>query len=276
MKRACVIGWPIAHSRSPLIHGYWLRRYGIDGDYAREAVTPEALPEFLRTLSSRGWAGCNVTVPHKEAAFAMAELREASATAIGAANTVWLDGGKLACSNTDAYGFMTNLTAAAPQWRTADGAILVLGAGGSARAIVYGFLQGGRRDIRICNRSGQRARALAHHFGPGVTAHDWSERDDLAAGAAVIVNATTLGMNDAGAPAIAWEQVSPACIAADLVYVPLETAFLRAARAFGLRTVGGLGMLLHQAVPGFEKWFGVRPEVTGELYDLIARDVEAR
>ncbi len=204
MKRACVIGWPIAHSRSPLIHGYWLRRYGIDGAYEREPVTPEALRDFLRELPSRGWVGCNVTVPHKEAAFAMAELRDVSATAIGAANTLWIEDGKLACSNTDAYGFMTNLTATAPRWRDADGASLVLGAGGSARAVVHGFLQSGRRDIRICNRSGDRARALAQHFGPGVTAHEWSERNDLAAAAAVIVNATTLGMNDAGSPDIDW------------------------------------------------------------------------
>ena len=273
MKRAGVIGWPIAHSRSPLIHGYWLKKYGVDGAYTREPVTAEALPEFLRTLAERGLAGCNVTVPHKEAAFAVSEIKDASATAIGAANTLWLERGKLACANTDTYGFMTNLANAAPRWVDRDGAIVVLGAGGSARAVVYGFLEIGRRDIRVVNRSIERASELARHFGQGVSAYSWRSRNDHARDAAVIVNTTTLGMNGVGDPEMDFADVRDDCVVADLVYVPLETEYLKAAKARGLATVGGLGMLLHQAVPGFETWFGVRPEVTPELYGLVARDV---
>lgn len=276
MKRACVIGWPIAHSRSPLIHGYWLRRYGIEGAYTRQPVAAGALPEFLRSLQQSGLAGCNVTVPHKEAAFQLSAIRDPSATAVGAANTLWFEAGQLACANTDTYGFMTNVTSKAPQWRDKDGPIVILGAGGSARAVVYGFLQAGRRDIRILNRSIERARDLARHFGVGVSSHDWRTRDEHAADAAVIVNTTTLGMNGIGDPEISFDRVREDGVVADLVYVPLETSFLKAAKARGLATVGGLGMLLHQAVPGFEKWFGVRPEVTTELHDLIARDVEGR
>ncbi|MFN0218336.1 MAG: shikimate dehydrogenase [Hyphomicrobium sp.] len=274
MKRACVIGWPIAHSRSPLIHGYWLKRYGIDGAYSREPVTTDALPEFLASLPKHGFVGCNITVPHKEAAYRAAALRDPSAIAIEAANTLWLDNGRLACANTDTYGFMTNLDLQAPKWRTTDGPIVILGAGGSARAVVHGFLDAGRTDIRVVNRSRDRAEALARHFGAAVSAHDWQDRNNAAKSAAVVVNTTPLGLNGAGEPDIDFAKTRSDCVAADLVYVPMETKFLTAAKARGLATVGGLGMLLHQAVPGFEKWFGIRPEVTPELFDLIVRDIE--
>jgi shikimate dehydrogenase len=274
MKRACVIGWPIAQSRSPLIHGYWLKCYRLDGAYTREPVTPESLPEFLRSLGQRGLAGCNVTVPHKEAAFELSELREASAIAVGAANTLWLEDGKLACANTDTYGFMTNLAASASHWRDNDGPVIILGAGGSARAVTFGFLEAGRTDVRVLNRSRARAERLAAHFGPRVTAHGWETRSDQAGQAAVIVNTTTLGMNSQGNPGIDFSLARVGCVAVDLVYAPEQTAFLIAAKSHGLATVGGLGMLLHQAVPGFEKWFGVRPEVSAELRDLVARDIE--
>lgn len=273
MKRACVIGWPIAHSRSPLIHGYWLRHYGIDGAYTKEPVKPEELEAFLSSLRARGLEGCNVTVPHKEAAFAAASIREPSAIAVGVANTFWLDNGRLACANTDTYGFMTNLEKSAPVWRSLGGPIVVLGAGGSARAVVYGFLEAGRTDIRVVNRSLDRAKSIAHHFGKHVSAWPWSARQEQAVAAAVIVNTTTLGMKGEGSPDIDFSGVGKDAVAADLVYVPLETEFMKEARARGLTVVGGLGMLLHQAVPGFEKWFGVRPEVTPELYNLIADDI---
>lgn len=273
-KRACVVGWPIAHSRSPLIHGYWLDRYGISGRYSKEAVAPESAEAFFRSLGQRGYAGCNVTVPHKEIAFQLADIKDQSAIAIGAANTLWLEGERLACANTDSYGFMTNLAVTVPDWTERPGPIMVLGAGGSARAIVYGMQQAGRRDIRIYNRSIDRADALARHFAPGVTAHLWAARHAHVADAAVIINTTTLGMNGAGDPAIDFAAANPRCVVADLVYVPLETAFLRHAKAYDLAIVGGLGMLLHQAVPGFEKWFGVRPEVTDELYRTIVADIE--
>jgi shikimate dehydrogenase len=273
MKRACVIGWPISHSRSPLIHNYWLRQYGIEGTYTREPVEPQHLKAFLQSFEARGLAGCNVTVPHKEAAFELAEVREPSAVAVSAANTLWLENGRLACANTDTYGFMANLDASAPDWRKRSGPIVILGAGGSARAVVYGFLEAGMSDVRVINRSLDRAQELARHFGPRVTADTWETRNGHVAEAAVVVNTTTLGMNGNGALGIDFARAQKGAVAADLVYVPLETDFLKAARANGLIGVDGLGMLLHQAVPGFEKWFGVRPVVTPELYEIVARDI---
>jgi shikimate dehydrogenase len=273
MKRACVIGWPIAHSRSPLIHGYWLRQYGIDGAYTKEAVKPEDLENFLHALRAGGFEGCNVTLPHKEAAFAAASIREPSALAVGAANTLWFENERLACANTDTYGFMANLEISARDWRKLPGPVIVLGAGGSARAVVYGFLEAGKKDIRIFNRSLERAQQMAEHFGDSVTAWRWEARNDLVAQAAIIVNTTILGMNGTGSPEIDFSNARRDAIATDLVYVPLATEFLKSARARGLIAVDGLGMLLHQAVPGFEKWFGVRPEVTPQLYNLIAKDI---
>lgn len=274
MTRACVIGWPIAHSRSPLIHNHWLRQYGIDGSYTREPVKPEDLQTFLQSLKALGLAGCNVTVPHKETAFALAAVRDPSAVAVGAANTLWLDDGRLACANTDTYGFMANLDVSAPDWRKRSGPVLILGAGGSARAVVYGFLEAGIGDIRVFNRTLDRAEDLAHHFGARVTAHTWDDRNKHVSEAAVIVNTTTLGMNGAGTVGIDFARAQSGAVAVDLVYVPRETEFLKSARANGLIGVDGLGMLLHQAVPGFEKWFGVRPVVTPELYQMIARDID--
>ena len=273
MKRACVIGWPITHSRSPLIHGAWLRQYGIDGAYSKEPVKPEDLESFLSSLRARGFAGCNVTVPHKEAVFSAASKREPSAVAVGAANTLWFENEELNCANTDTYGFMANLENRAPDWRKSTGPIVVLGAGGSARAVVHGFLEDGREDIRVFNRSLERSELLAKHFGGRVSAWPWAERQEHAPEAAVIVNTTTLGMNEAGSPEIDFSRARKGAVAADLVYVPLATEFLKSAEAHGLVAVDGLGMLLHQAVPGFEKWFGIRPEVTPQLYDLIAKDI---
>lgn len=273
MKKACVIGWPIAHSRSPLVHGYWLKKYGIDGSYTKEAVPPEDLEMFVRSLAGNGFSGCNVTVPHKEAAFAIAAVKDPSADAAGAANTLWLDRGKLHAANTDTYGFMAHLALTAPAWKAGDGPVAILGAGGAARAIVYGFLQAGCNDVRVFNRSRDRADGLAKEFGPRVTAHAWANRERQSRDSAVLVNTTTLGMKGAGNPGIDFAGFNPRTIVADIVYVPLETAFLAAARAHSLKTVDGLGMLLHQAVPGFEKWFGVRPDVTRELYGLIAAGI---
>jgi shikimate dehydrogenase len=272
-RRACVIGWPIAHSRSPLIHGYWLNRYGIDGSYSKVPVPVEDLPAFLASLETQGYAGCNVTVPHKEAAYAAASVKHPSAIAVEAANTLWLDDGVLNCANTDTYGFITNLKQSAPSWSAANSAALVLGAGGSARAVVYGLLQEGVREVRIANRNLERAQDVARHFGPAVRPYSWDGRNQFTGDVGLIVNTTTLGMNGAGDPGIDFAAVPSTAVVADLVYVPLQTAFLRAAAAAGLTTVGGLGMLLHQAVPGFEKWFGIRPEVTEDLVRLIERDV---
>ena len=273
MKRACVIGWPISHSRSPIIHNYWLRQYGIEGSYSKEPVKPEDLHAFLQSLETQGLRGCNVTVPHKEAAFAASAIRDPSAVAVNAANTLWLENGQLACANTDTYGFMANLDASAPDWRQSAGHIVVLGAGGSARAVVYGFLEAGMSDVRVFNRSVDRAAQIALHFGERVGAFPWNVRNEHLSEAAVIVNTTTLGMNGIGSPGVDLARAQKDTVVADLVYAPLETEFLKAARANGLTVVDGLGMLLHQAVPGFEKWFGVRPTVTPELYDLVAQDI---
>ena len=276
MKRACVIGWPIEHSRSPLIHGTWLKTYGIDGTYTKEAVKPEDVQTFFAAMAQTGLAGCNVTVPHKEAAFAAAAEKEESAVAVGAANTLWLADGELACANTDTYGFMKHLELSAPQWMAQDAPVLILGAGGAARAIVYGFLQAGVDRVLIANRSRARAEQLAQYFGPKVHVIDWDKRNDAARRAGVIVNTTTLGMKGVGDPEIDFAHMRAGSVAADIVYVPLETQFLKSARAHGLTGVDGLGMLLHQAVPGFEKWFGVRPHVTPELRALVIADIEGR
>ena len=277
MKRACVIGWPIEHSRSPLIHRHWLKTYGIDGVYTKEAVKPEDVERFLRTLGARGIAGCNVTVPHKEAAFAISDIKDASAQAVAAANTVWLEDGSIACANTDTYGFMMHLTLSAPRWRMTGGPVLILGAGGAARAIVYGFLEAGVKSIAVANRSRDRADALAAHFGSFVFPVDWNDRNMIAAEADIVVNTTTLGMKGVGNPEIDFAgRRKSGGVAADIVYVPLETPFLKSAREYGLTCVDGLGMLLHQAVPGFERWFGVRPEVTEDLRALVVSDIEGR
>lgn len=276
MKRACVIGWPIEHSRSPAIHGYWLDRYKIDGSYTKRAVAPEEVETFLGALATEGLAGCNVTIPHKEAAFRLAAERDASAVAVGAANTLWLDGnGRLCAANTDTYGYMTYLTLKAEDWSRRDAPVSILGAGGAARAIVYGFLEAGVPEIRVFNRSASRAEALARDFGPRIKPMPWEQRSRASTEAAVLVNTTSVGLKGEGSLGMDFTDFHPDCIVSDIVYVPLETGLIREARRNGLRTVDGLGMLLHQAVPGFEKWFGVRPEVTVELFDRIAADIEA-
>jgi len=276
MKNACVIGWPIEHSRSPLIHGYWLERYKIDGSYTKRAVPVDEIETFLASLAEHGLAGCNVTIPHKEAAFRAAAERDPSAVAVGAANTLWLDqSGRLCAANTDTYGYMTYLTSQAEDWSRRNATVSILGAGGAARAIVYGFLEAGVGEIRVFNRSMERAVALAHDFGPRVKAMPWDQRSYASTEAAVLVNTTSAGLKGAGDLGMDFTDFHPDCIISDIVYVPLETGLIRDARRHGLRTVDGLGMLLHQAVPGFEKWFGVRPEVTDELYERIASDIEA-
>lgn len=275
-KRACVIGWPIEHSRSPLIHGFWLKKYAIDGVYTKEAVRPDELRPFLLSLTARGLEGCNVTVPHKETALAVAQHKDPSALAVGAANTLWLEDGQLCAANTDTYGFMTHLTRTAPGWQRRDAPVSILGAGGAARAIVYGFLEAGVGEVRVFNRSKGRAEELARHFGRGVKVFDWADRERHSREAAVLVNTTTLGMKGEGSLEIDFAGFRSDCVVSDIVYVPLDTELLKSARARGLATVDGLGMLLHQAVPGFERWFGVRPEVTSELFDLVVRDIEGR
>lgn len=273
-KKAFVTGHPIAHSRSPEIHGYWLKQYGIDGSYDRLDVAPGEFANFLSGLQARGFSGGNVTIPHKEAAFALVGRRGEAAQEIGAVNTLWFEDGLLCGGNTDAYGFAANLDEHAPGW-AANGPAVVMGAGGAARAVIYALKMRGLRDIHIVNRTLARAQELAHRFGAGVFSHEMAAANSLLADAGLLVNTTALGMHGhegQGLPADPRHLPAHA-IVTDIVYVPLETPLLGAARERGLKTVDGLGMLLHQAVPGFERWFGIRPQVTPELRRLLVADL---
>jgi shikimate dehydrogenase len=275
VTRACIIGWPVAHSRSPLIHGYWLKKYGIAGSYDRQPVPPDDVAQFLSSIPAQGLAGCNVTLPHKEAAFAAAAHARPAAKAAKAANTLWVENGQLVADNTDGLGFANSLLAAHPKFRLGDATVSILGAGGAARGIAFTLIEQGVGEIRLFNRTRERAEAVAALFGSKVKAHDWHERAIRSQDASLLVNTTSLGMKGAGALAMDVSRLDGACIVADIVYLPLATPLLASARARGLATLDGLGMLLHQAVPGFEKWFGVRPEVTPELRALIERDIES-
>jgi shikimate dehydrogenase len=270
-RAACLIGWPAAHSRSPLIHHYWLRALGIEGGYNIEAVPPEGFAEFVLHLSTHGFVGANVTIPHKERALALTKPDE-RARAVGAANTLWYEGAELCSTNTDIEGFIGNLDACAQGWDAAGDA-LVLGAGGSSRAVVFGLIERGISRVHLANRTLERARALADQFGPSVHPVAWDAIGDLLPRAGLLVNTTSLGMH--GQPALELDAglLPSHAVVADLVYVPLETPLLVAARARGLKTADGLGMLLHQAVRGFELWFGQRPEVTSELRALVEADL---
>jgi shikimate dehydrogenase len=271
-KAACVIGWPIEHSRSPLIHNYWIKQLGLDAEYRREAVPPDRFAAFVSGLGDQGYVGANVTVPHKEAALALADADE-RARAVGAANTLWLDGSKLRATNTDVAGFIDNLDAGARGWDRGLETAVVLGAGGAARAVVLGLLERGIERIHVVNRDFERARALQKKFGDRVRALRWDEKTGLLAGAGLLVNATSLGMSGQPVLDLNLNRLPLSAVVADIVYAPLETALLKAARDRGLRTVDGLGMLLHQAVGGFERWFGKRPQVTDALRTLVAADL---
>jgi shikimate dehydrogenase len=268
---ACLIGWPAAHSRSPLIHHYWLRTLGIEGGYVIEAVPPDEFQDFVFRLSLRGFVGANVTIPHKERALALSAPDD-RARAVGAANTLWFQDGELRSTNTDVEGFINNLDASAPGWDQATDA-LVLGAGGSARAVVFGLVERGFTRVHLVNRTLERARALADQFGANVHPAAWDAIADLLPRAGLLVNTTSLGMHGQPALDIDVNLLPQQAVVADLVYVPLETPLLAAARARGLKTADGLDMLLHQAVRGFELWFGQRPEVTPELRALVEADL---
>jgi shikimate dehydrogenase len=270
-RAACLIGWPAAHSRSPLIHHHWLRSLGIEGGYTIEAIPPEGFAEFVLHLSNHGFVGANVTLPHKERALALT-VPDARAKAVGAANTLWYEGGELRSTNTDIEGFVDNLDASAKGWDT-TGDALVLGAGGSSRAVVFGRIERGIKRVHLANRTMERARALADQFGNSVQAIAWDAINEVLPRAGLLVNTTSLGMH--GQPPLELDVglLPSSAIVADLVYVPLETALLKAARERGLKTADGLGMLLHQAVRGFELWFGQRPQVTPELRALAEADL---
>ena len=270
--RAFIVGWPVAQSRSPLIHGHWLKLHGLRGSYERIAVPPEEIESFLRDLPGSGLVGGNVTVPHKEVAFRIASEKDEVALATGAVNTLWIADGKLCATNTDAPGFLANLDDRARGWDANPGVAVVLGAGGGARAVVWGLLSRGFA-VRVVNRTVARAEDLAARFGPRVSAHGFDDLPKLLADAALLVNTTSLGMAGKGDLDIDLAPLPADALVTDIVYVPLVTPLLATAEARGLRTVDGLGMLLHQAGGGFERWFGVRPTVTEDLRALILADI---
>ena len=273
--KACVMGHPIAHSRSPMIHNYWLKTLGLAGTYELKDLTPEQFPDFIRGFGHNGFVGGNVTVPHKEVAFRSVARRDAAAEAIGAVNTIWLENGELVGGNSDTHGLIANLDDRAPGWEVAQGRAVVLGAGGAARSAAYAFANRGIRTSLV-NRTRARADDLSVHFGALVSGHSQDELPGLLAGADVLVNCTSCGM--VGKPPLELDlaPLKKTAVVYDVVYVPLETALLAEARKRGHRTVDGLGMLLQQAGFGFSKWFGAKTVVTPELRALVEADIIAK
>jgi shikimate dehydrogenase len=263
MTEAGVMGWPVSHSRSPVLHGYWLKHYGIKGSYVRLPVKPEDLGRELRALPERGFAGVNLTVPHKEAALTIVDELTDEARRIGAANTIFVADTRLRATNTDAYGFITNLRMGAASFAASAGPAVVIGAGGAARAVCFALKQAGVPEIRIVNRTTARAEMLARDFG--LVVRTWDERESALDQANLLVNCTTMGMQGQPPLPLVLDRLSPRAVINDIVYAPLETPLLAAGRARGNPVVDGLGMLLYQAQLGFEGWFGVKPEVTPAL-----------
>ncbi|WP_170411134.1 shikimate dehydrogenase [Ruegeria arenilitoris] len=263
---AGVIGHPIAHSKSPQLHGHWLKKYGLAGHYIPVDVAPEDLETVLCTLPKAGFVGANVTVPHKEAALRIADHVSERASVIGAANTlVFQDDGTIHADNTDGYGFMQNLRSGAPDWAPSDGPAVVFGAGGAARAVLQGLLDAGVPQIMLTNRTRARADQLKDEFGDRITVVDWLQAGNVIEEAELVVNTTSLGMQGQPELRVPLDGLQAGAVVTDLVYAPLQTHLLKSAEEAGCTTVDGLGMLLHQAVPGFERWFGTRPEVTDDL-----------
>lgn len=271
---AGVMGWPVGHSRSPRLHGYWLNKYGIDGAYIPMAVPPERLEQALRALPALGLRGTNITVPHKEAALQVCDAIDPLARRIGAVNTIVVGpDGALNGSNTDAFGLIENLREGS-DWRATDGPVVILGAGGAARSACVALIDAGVKSIRLVNRTFGRAGDLAGAMAPHCDAIAWDRREDALEGAALVINTTTLGMIGQPPLDIGLDALPLQATVYDIVYAPLETSLLVAARAKGVKAVDGLGMLLHQARPGFEAWFGVRPEVDEGLRDFVLQDLQ--
>lgn len=268
-RLAGVLGWPVEHSLSPRLHGHWLDRYGIDGAYLPLPVKPEDFSTAVKGLIAAGFRGFNVTVPHKEAAYAACDELDEAARRIGAVNTIVVKDGRLIGSNTDAYGFAENLRAGSPTWRPAAGPALVLGAGGAARAVIVALLDLGVPEVRLCNRTKARAEALADSFAGSIRVVDWEDRDIACAELGLLVNTTSLGLAGHDPLELNLQALPPDTLVTDIVYNPLETPLLAQARARGNPLVDGLGMLLHQAKPGFEAWFGVTPTVDDKLRAFV-------
>jgi shikimate dehydrogenase len=272
-KNACVIGDPIAHSLSPIIHGYWLAHYAVEGSYDKQHVLAENLEVFLASLAEKSYTGCNVTVPHKESVFRLLPSCSKAAQQIGAVNTVVMQSdGSLLGDNTDAYGFIENIRSTQSDWSFEGKSALVIGAGGASRAVVFGLLDAGVKRVYLTNRTVEKAQKVAHDITGDIEVIPWDKKESILNKTDLVANTTTLGMVGYPPLLINLDTLSDGALVTDIVYKPLETELLKQARVLGFRTVGGLGMLLHQAVPGFEAWFGVRPEVTQELHQLLLLD----
>jgi shikimate dehydrogenase len=271
---ACVMGWPIMHTRSPMLHNWWFRKHGLSGTYVPLAIRPEGLAAALRALHPLGFAGCNLTIPLKQHAMTLVDEVDTVGRRIGAISCVVARrGGSLAGTNNDWYGFIHNLKQEQPDWRADAGPVVVYGAGGGSRAVCYGLMEEGAREVRLVNRTFARAQGVAAEFGAPITAVRWEQRDEVLEGAVMVVNATSQGMVDQPALAVRLDKLSPTALVADIIYTPLETPFLAAARQRGNRTVNGLGMLLHQGRPAWKAWFGIDVEVTAELRSLIEKSL---
>lgn len=269
---AGVIGSPVAHSRSPRLHGYWLRKYGIAGHYIPMDIASEDLEDAIRLLPRLGFVGANVTIPHKEHVMTIADLVTDRAALIGSVNTlIFRPDGKIHADNTDGYGFLENLRRGAPDWDPTAGPAAVIGAGGAARAVLSSLIDAGATEIRLANRTKNRAEGLQREFGSKIVVYDWVQAGNMFDGATTVVNASSLGMQGKPAMRLPLDGLSRDAVVTDLVYTPLETNLLAHARSIGCRTVDGLGMLLYQAAPGFERWFGVRPEIDEGLRQAVLR-----
>jgi len=274
MKKACVIGWPITHSRSPLIHNYWLKKCGIDAIYEKKAVEPKSVAQFIANLAASEFIGCNVTIPHKETAFQAVAKVDEIASRLGAVNTVYLKNGMVCGTNTDGEGFIASLRHSHPAFSLRNKSAIIIGAGGAAKAIIGALLDEGVEKIGIINRTRERIRDLQVQFGSGIYEISETITNDALKSCGLLVNTTSQGMEGQPSLELEIQNLSPKALVADIVYTPLETAFLAKARQHGNPVLGGLGMLLHQAVRGFELWFEVKPDITAELYELIAADVQ--
>ena len=275
MVKAFVTGWPVRHSRSPLIHGYWLKAFGIDGSYSPEEISVDDFPSFLNSVKSgrSSYVGGNVTIPHKEMAYQFSDAPDLLVEEIGAANTLWMEDGRLHATNTDGYGFTANLDEQHEGWDRIDRAV-ILGAGGASRAVIQSLRDRGIGEINVVNRTVERAVELADRFGTAVHGHPLHALSEVMGGAGLFVNTTSLGMEGGEVPDIDFSPLSAEAVVTDIVYVPLETPVLRQAANQGFATVDGLGMLLYQAMPGFEKWFGRRPVVDEALRTLVIADMD--
>jgi shikimate dehydrogenase len=271
---AGVMGWPVMHSRSPILHNYWFKQHGLAGTYVPLAIRPESFAAALRALHSLGFAGCNLTIPHKEQAMTIVDEVDALARAIGAISCVVVrPDGSLWGTNNDCYGFIQNVRQEQPGWRADAGPIAVIGAGGGSRAACYGLAREGAKEIRLLNRTFARAKGISDEFGGPIKAFPWEQRHDALEGAAMVVNTTSCGMVGQPALDIKLDKLPNSALAADIIYIPLETPFLAAARSRGNRTVNGLGMLLNQGRPAWKVWFGIEPEVTAELRAMVEKTI---